>query len=730
MRTHLRRLLLPPPRSGRDSPRHLLIATWPGRILLGGLAIKIFTSLSGLSFGALALLDRAGTAALIVGGSYLSYRIVKLARRPLLWRVRRKLTISYVFIGVVPVLLLVTFFVVCGLLLFFNISSYLVQSRLENIKAQAQFQARTTALEIQRARAEGTQAVLARRYATTQSQFPGASMALVPTAGNPPCGVKDDPPGLGGAPSGQTPIVIGPWTHVEPPRSLPRWVDCGGWAGLFVYRPIGESGEGHLLVRATALPDATSPPFAVVLDVPVDEAIVGQLREDTGIQLGNISVVPTDTEDVMRPLTGRARADARSLARSAEPDRFNAVAVLDFTEWARGRTRRLDVGMGVNIAEMYTKLANAQGLNVGQGLLILLAVVGALFLIIEAVALVMGLVLARSITGSVHELFEGTKRVRRGDFSHQIAVVARDQLGELADSFNSMTASIEELLREMEKKKRLEEELRIAREIQMSLLPQGPLRICGLSVAALCVPAREVGGDYYDFLALGEHRMGILIADVAGKGTSAALYMAELKGLVLALSQAYPSPRELMIQANRIISAHLDSRSFITMTYAVIDVAARTMTYARAGHTPLIHVPASADGRRVARVLTPDGMVLGLRIDRGERFEQSLEEATIPLTAGDLFVFFTDGITEAMNDRADCFGEGRLGRLVEEHGHMPSDELRERILREIQTFVGAADQHDDMTMILLKIEQLASVRGAAHEEPLKSEVSSLSGCEP
>ena len=136
----------------------------------------------------------------------------------------------------------------------------------------------------------------------------------------------------------------------------------------------------------------------------------------------------------------------------------------------------------------------------------------------------------------------------------------------------------------------------------MSLLPQGPLEMPGLAVTALCVPAREVGGDYYDFFRLDDARLGVLIADVSGKGTSAALYMAELKGLMLSLSQTHASPRELLIEANRIIADHLDARSFITMTYAVIDLERGTMTYARAGHTPLIYVPgrtrpATAAGR-------------------------------------------------------------------------------------------------------------------------------------
>src|SRR5207248_8714357 len=136
-------------------------------------------------------------------------------------------------------------------------------------------------------------------------------------------------------------------------------------------------------------------------------------------------------------------------------------------------------------------------------------------------------------------------------------------------------------------------------------------------------------------------------------------------------------------------------------------LASRTMTYARAGHTPLIYLPGPRAGAAEPRVqiLAPDGLVLGLKIDNGEMFERLLEEQTIPLNAGDLYLFFTDGITEAMNERDDCFGEQRLGQLVEDHAGLPSSELRERVLREIAAFVGSAPQHDDMTMILLKIDE-------------------------
>src|SRR5262249_26317494 len=169
-----------------------------------------------------------------------------------------------------------------------------------------------------------------------------------------------------------------------------------------------------------------------------------------------------------------------------------------------------------------------------------------------------------------------------------IRIDSRDQLGDLAESFNRMSGSIVHLLHVQREKQRLDDELRIAREIQKSLLPVEPPRLAGLGVADLCEPAREVGGDYYDFFEIAPRQLGVLIADVSGKGTSAALYMAELKGLMLALSHTEPSPRKLLVDVNRRLAAHLDNRSFITMTYAVIDLDARTLTCARAGHTPLI----------------------------------------------------------------------------------------------------------------------------------------------
>ena len=702
--------------------RHALVETLPGRAIVAGLAVRLavllLRSVGGGTGLVVGVLDTTASIAIAAGGGYFLLRGLAHVKRRVLWRVRRKLIISYIFIGFIPAILIAAFFLLGGLLLFSNFSSYLVQTRLRALADRAEAIASTTALEIQRADGRDVAGIVAQRESAAAREFRGASFAVVPL--HRPCAAAS--PGAiaaGQDPPGSARIAIaGPWAHLEPPASLPPWVGCGGFKGLLVYgQPVdasGRTGGGtQLLVRAVAYPESASPAYAVVVDLLVNAEVRRAFREETGVELTSVSAVSAGAPVLIGPAGDGAGAGALAMS---------SLSLLEYTDWPTGSSEPAVAFMQLSIGEIYAKISAAQGAigdrSFGQGLLLVLVVIGVLFLIIEALALLAGLALAKSITGSVHALFAGTERLRQGDFTHKIDIPARDQLGELAESFNSMTASIEDLLRQAAEKRRLEEELRIAREIQMSLLPQGPLVMPGLSMNAICVPAREVGGDYYDFFPLGGHRLGVLIADVSGKGTSAALYMAELKGLVLSLSEIHTSPRDLLISANRIIAANLDARSFITMTYAVIDLKARSMTYARAGHTPLMYLPGPSGGApRSVRVLAPDGLVLGLKIDDGEMFERLLREETIPLREGDVYLFFTDGISEAMNAGDDCFGEQRLGRLIEEYADLPSDLLRDRVLGEIASFVGDAPQHDDMTMILLKIEDLGAVAALAEDEP-------------
>ena len=706
-----RRALPPPAGDRREGFRGALLHTLPGRAIVIGLGVKLAVSLIGLALGGVpqffGVVDTVAGLAAACGIAYFLFRLIVVAKRRLLWRVRRKLILSYVFIGLIPALLLVAFSLLCGFLLFYSFSSYLVQSRLRALSEQARFVAQSGALEIQRSGGRDVNGILTLRQTNAARDFPDASVALVPVSRT--CGGAQ-----ASSPAAQiailAPHAAGPWTHVDPPVAIPSWIGCEGFTGVLAYshqRATDGAQDTHLMVRSVAFPDGPRPGYAVVVDLLVNDAIRQQLRRDTGVELKSVTAVPQRKDDDAKPLPGRGGGDERRGAVSSTTGLLSSLtSFIDYHDWSTGVSGPMSVTSALSVPELYDRISAAEGSvgrTLGQGLLIVLFAIGALFLIIEAMALIAGFALAKSLTGSVHALFTGTERVRQGDFTHKIAVRSEDQLGELALSFNSMTASIEDLLRQAAEKKRLEEELRIAHEIQMSLLPQGALVMAGLSVTALCVPAREVGGDYYDFLRLDDHRLGVLIADVSGKGTSAALYMAELKGLVLSLSEIHTSPRTMLIALNRIIADHLDARSFITMTYAVIDLRARTIAYARAGHTPLIYVPGACGdgGPRQVQILVPDGMVVGLKLDNGEMFERHLVEETIPLQPGDLYLLFTDGISEAMNGRDDLFGESRLGRLVETHAHLPSEELRERVLREIAAFVGDAPQHDDMTMILL-----------------------------
>jgi sigma-B regulation protein RsbU (phosphoserine phosphatase) len=709
----------------RAGLRGALFFTLPGRAIVVGVALKLAVFVATIVVGAespfLSVVDRVAGLAVAAGAGYFVIQLIVLAKRRLLWRVRRKMMLSYIFIGFVPAFFLVAFSLLCGFLLFLNFSSYLVQARLQLLSEHAELLAESAALEIQRAGGRDVAGILAHRQANAAEKYADVSIAVLPFTRTCSSGKKSEAGSLKSGASRQTSdftvpvfVTVGPWSHADPPKLVPAWIDCGGYSGVFAYshRKLttgGDDADTHLLVRSIAFPDSPRPGYAVVVDLLVNERVRQQLRGDTGVDVRSVTTTEGADPKDAKPLAGRAGGHEGQPAVLTDSGLMgNLPSPIEYRDWDSGAAGTLTVRMSLSVAELYDRISSAGGSvgrRVGQGLLLVLFAIGALFLIIQFMALIAGLALAKSITGSVHQLFAGTERVRQGDFTHKIAVKSEDQLGELAVSFNSMTASIEDLLVQAAEKKRLEEELRIAHEIQMSLLPQGPLHMSGLSVTALCVPAREVGGDYYDFLPLDDHRVGVLIADVSGKGTSAALYMAELKGLMLSLSEIHSSPRDLLIAANRIIAHHLDARSFITMTYAVVDLRKRVMTYARAGHTPLIYVPGAGVGAGDVRILVPDGMVVGLKLDNGEMFERLLQEETIALRPGDLYLFFTDGISEAMNIHDDCFGESRLGELVQAHAHLPSSELRERVLREIAAFVGDAPQHDDMTMILLKIDE-------------------------
>jgi serine phosphatase RsbU (regulator of sigma subunit) len=685
--------------------RGWLTGTWTGRAVLAALAVKAVTFplwLAGLGGTFFESLGSLASAVLLVCGVLVAVKVWPDVWRRLLWRVRRKLTLSYVFIGLVPALLIIAFFTIAGLILLSSVSTYILEQHFNALVAESRAVARGAAVAIETGGiGADVGGLLQRRRARIAALHPGASLAVVPAE---PCGKPPGDPDARLAPG----IVVGPWTHEFAPVKVPSWVPCPGQAGLHA-RVL--DGQLSATARAVERLEGFGPGRAVVVDLPLDAAFIDALHTDAGLTLEALAA-RDEANGSQRLRLGTVSLpfdDGKATPRGL----LQFVSFVDFTDWDSGTTRTLIASFTMDPMAVYRRISGPSleqvgDFSFGQILLLLLAAVGGLFLVIQFVAVAMGFVLARSITGAVHELFVGTERVRQGDFTHPIAVTSEDQLGELATSFNAMTASIDDLLAQKAEQERMKQELRIARDIQMSLLPQGPLTIPGLALEAYCEPAREVGGDYYDVLPLDGQRFGLLIADVAGKGTYAALYMAELKGIVLSLSQWHHSPRQLLIDANRIVSRHLDSRSFITMTYAVVDVGQGTFTYARAGHCPLIHVP-GGPGPRTAQVLAPSGLVLGLHIDDGQTFERLLEESTIAIGEGDALLLFTDGLSEAMNEAGDCFGEARLGDLMAKWADEPGTDVGRRILGAVRAFSAHTAQQDDMTMLMLRVQRTAAI---------------------
>ena len=252
-------------------------------------------------------------------------------------------------------------------------------------------------------------------------------------------------------------------------------------------------------------------------------------------------------------------------------------------------------------------------------------------------------------------------------------------------------------------RQRLQQELEIARNVQMSFLPKKNPSIPQFDIASRCAPALEVGGDYYDFIELGENKLAVAIGDVSGKGTQAAFFMTLTKGFLRALAHVSESPAKVLTQVNHLFYENVERGIFISMIYGVFDTMKKTLKLARAGHNPVLMRKSHA---AFVQIVNPTGLALGL--DAGLKFSQSIEEVTIEYQQGDLFIFYTDGFTEAMNAHREQFGEERLSKAIEQLASGTASKILEGVFDEIKSFVGKTKQHDDMTIVVIKVKMIDS----------------------
>ncbi|MDE3058987.1 MAG: PP2C family protein-serine/threonine phosphatase, partial [Bacteroidota bacterium] len=276
---------------------------------------------------------------------------------------------------------------------------------------------------------------------------------------------------------------------------------------------------------------------------------------------------------------------------------------------------------------------------------------------------------------------------------------SEEDLSFLATASRQASVSIENafLYEELAEKERMKQELEIARRIQLESLPQSVPRIKGLDIAGNSLPALEVGGDFFDYLNGSPHKVTVIVGDVSGKGTSAALYMSKVQGIFRSLHAFKLSPHELMVRANGLLCRDLEKSSFITVLGAEFNTLTKRLVIARAGHLPLFFY--SAKEKRVEKI-TPRGLGLGLN-DKGV-FSYELKEKKIRCTRGDVFLFVTDGITEAMNVKNEEFGEERLTGLLKQSHTASANEIRDSVMKEVKQFAAGAYQHDDQTVVVVK----------------------------
>lgn len=256
--------------------------------------------------------------------------------------------------------------------------------------------------------------------------------------------------------------------------------------------------------------------------------------------------------------------------------------------------------------------------------------------------------------------------------------------------------SLQDIRTELERE-RLLRELEIAHQVQIRLLPKDDPEIPGYSINGICLPAKEVGGDYYDFIDLGNSKLGIVIGDVSGKGLPAAIYMTLTKGVFLSHAGIEISPREVLIKVNDMLKKTVEQGTFVTMFYAVLDYKNNKIIYSRAGHEPAVFYNA---GKKKIELLRPMGIGLGIKL--GKLFEVNIEEKELNLSSGDLLVFYTDGFTDARNSQLNDFGKERLLKSIAENYQNSSSELIHSISKDVLRFEGQTSQYDDMTMISIK----------------------------
>lgn len=639
----------------------------------------------------------------------------------LLWKVRNRLIVTYVLMGLTPVVLFVTL----ALILLYAFSGQFAIFAANGVVAD------------ELAHISSINGSLAMHVAHVLDQNPHLRTVALPEVGAGPSAEEYTGLTVTAFQDGHA-IALAP-AAIQPamPPALPSWLH-GSFRGIVLDR-------GRLWLRAADQQTFDSHTTTVISSVPLEKENVDAIARDIGrvsIFMANDlaegpSSKPTthwqvDTASPGQPhmeINGHSvdQAGRNSISGGTLPpgDHFYDIPVtflapLGTVDWATNKPVELYAYVTSRPSLLYKRLF-ITSLQVGAAIRDILIGIAFFFGILELLAFLAAIRLNRTITRSVHDLYEATLAIDSGNLAHRIQVRRRDQLGALSRSFNTMAASLERLLAEQREKQRLQNELAIAHEVQANLFPHGQVALPMLELHGVCLPARTVSGDYYDFLLFGQSGLGIALGDISGKGISAALLMATLHSAVRAYrfageelvtegsaallnprtrhagahevecAELFEEPARVLALLNRHLYRSTQPEKYATLFLAHYDGLTRRLVYSNGGHLPPFLLRANDSVTRLDR----GGTVVGL-LD-----EQVWDQGVERLGVGDILIAYSDGCTEPENDFGE-FGEERLLDVVRSNRHLSLEAISEQVMQNLRSWIGDQEQPDDITLVLAR----------------------------
>lgn len=639
--------------------------------------------------------------------------VVRQLRHGLLWRLRNKLVLTYLLIGLAPLALFFILVFLSSYVAFGQFAVHLISSRLQmqctalrqSNYGLALYTARTLD---ERRTSGGTGELSLPRFEESMrnSAKDGLQVALFE--------------------DGKPLLVTGLTGHSRTPLWLSEWV-----ARHAVHGMDGFVGDGAVLYLAAANSAQTADGHLItaISSEPLDDAHLASAAAGIGRMYLLPGLVPRPQHHLSHAEEQHARIAGGTTPHEANLLDFHVrfLSSLSAMDWETGEPLAVPMNVESRPSVLYNELFSESltGRNSDMVRAAFL-VVCLLFAALEAFALYMALRLSRTITGSVEDLYNATVAIDRGELQHRIAVQRDDQLSDLSRSFNRMSWSLGRLIEQQKEKERMDSELSIAQEVQANLFPLRTAPMDTLELHGICRPARTVSGDYYDFLTFdrkvgsnGNARreitgLGVALGDISGKGISAALLMATLHSAVRAYrfaseelltpyareathgesqecSELFVSPGRVLALLNKHLYRSTTPEKYATLFLAHYDKATARLTYANAGQLPPFVLRTSGSLQR----LDAGGTVVGLMDD------MTYEEGSLRMEPGDILIAYSDGVTEPENDFGE-FGEDRLIDVVRQFRDEPLEVISAEVMRALDAWIGEGEQPDDITLVLAR----------------------------